>query len=441
MFRGGARRASWSWRKRIGMAALGTLLLTLVAGFILTDASPLVADPPPPTAAQVETARIAARQFKSVDARRGRTAVRFDTAQMDALGIMASSAFDPDGLRIVSRKGMVSVVGSHHLPLGRWLNVTIVTRGGGSGFPPVRITIGSASFSPWASRWIIRAARRAVILRGAEIPPLDQLVRRVQVRPDAVAAFVTLPADLGLGAQLPSDEVRASARLVGQVYCRLAKVQAAKPSTDFIVHVRRAFAMPVGAVATPVANRAAIVALAMLTVDPRVGELVDLPPATLARCHVAPTDTVLNGRIDLPKHWVLSAALAATTGTRFSQAIGEWKELADGAARAPHLAPGDPSGFSFLDLAADRSGFLIAGLAVDPLTAPRTAAAMTRASADDLLPPPLMRLPDGMANAAFVARYGSTKDPRFLAATAQIDAILRRSATRWAGPLVTPTQP
>lgn len=415
--------------------------LMLVAAFVLTDSAPLIPDPPPPTAAQVESARGAARQFKSVEARRGKIAVRFDAAQIDALGTMASSAFDPDRLRIVNRGGMVVAAGSHRLPLGRWLNITIGTRGGGDGFPPVRITIGSARFSPWASRWIVRATRRAIILRGAEIPPLDLLVRRVRVQPNSVSAFVTLPADLGLGAQLPSDEVRASARLVGQVYCRLAKLQTAEPSTDFTVHVRRAFSILPKAAATPVANRAAIVALAMITVDPRVGELVDLAPATLARCRIAPTDTTLNGRIDLPKHWALSAVLAATTGTRFSQAIGEWKELADGIARAPDLAVGDPSGFSFLDLAADRSGFLIAGLAVDPATAARTAAAMANATPDDLLPPPLMRLPDGIPNAAFVARYGSTKDPRFLAATTRIDAVLRRSATRWAGPLPSPPQP
>lgn len=415
-------------------------VLGVALALMLTDAAPLVPEPVPPTAEQVGAARAAVRQFRTGQARKGNSAIRFRTVELSAMGAMVSNAFDPDRLRVENRRGAVTVAGSHRLPLGRWLNVTVVTRGGGTGFPPANVTVGSIRFPQWASRWLFELGRQAALLRGAALPPLDRFVRRVTIRPDAVSALVTLPAGSGMVSQLSSEAARASPQQVRDAYCRLAKLQSAEPSDDFAVHVRRAFATG-GAGATPGRNLATIVALAMVLVDPQVGDLVDLPPAATDRCRIAPVDALLHARADLPKHWALSAALAATTGTQFSQAMGEWKELADSISRQSEFAIGDPSGFSFLDLAADRSGFLAGGGAVASASATRVATALAKAEQEDLLPQALMRLPDGMPNAVFVRRYGDTKDPRFLAAMAQIDAALRRSAERRAGPLAgLPTQ-
>lgn len=63
---------------------------------------------------------------------------------------------------------------------------------------------------------------------------------------------------------------------------------------------------------------------------------------------------LLNGRVDTAQHFLASAALALTTTGEFSHLMGLAKELND-----THGG----SGFSFVDLAADRSGIIFARLA------------------------------------------------------------------------------
>lgn len=428
-----ARERSWRRHLAVALAAVALIIGSLV--FLLTDAAPRVAASPPPTAEQVAVARAAARQFRFGEARASNAVIRLTSAELAAVSALASNGFRPDRLLVKVKGGTVIIEGSRQLPLGRWLNLTVATRGGGTGFPPARLTVGSISFPQSISRFIFDGARHVLTRRGAQLPPLDRLVRRVTIQKGVVTATVGLPPGSVVLAQLGGNDAPANPAGVREAYCRLARLQTARPSDDLAMHVRRAFAVDPKTPATTASNRAALIALAMLTVDARVGELAGLDPATIAKCRVVPVATNLNGRADLPKHWALSAALAAATGTQFSQAMGEWKELADSIARQSQFAQGDPSGFSFVDLAADRSGFLIAGQAVAPGSAVTVAAALARAQQADLLPPALMRLEEGTSEASFNRRYGDTSDPRFVATVARIDAELRRSAVARSGPL------
>lgn len=423
-------------RRRRVLMVLAVILLAL-AGLVLlfTDGAPSVSASPPPTAEQVGAARAAVRQFRIGQRSAGNALVRFDATELAAIGALASNGFAPDRLRVDVRGGALHVAGSHRLPLWRWLNVAVVSGGGGSGFPPVSVSLSGITFSPRISRLIMDTARTLVVARGVRLPPLDRLVREVKVGKDNVTATVSLPPGSGIMAGLGGEGEQPDPGAVRYAYCRLVRLQTAQPTTEFAAHVRRAFAPDRGVAVSAAANRAAFLALAMLTVDNRVGELAGVAPELVAKCRIAPIPVMLNGRGDLPMHWALSAALAVATGTQFSQAMGEWKELADGISKQSRFAIGDPSGFSFLDLAADRAGFLTAGLAMESGTAVPLASALARAGSGDLLPPSLMKLQDGMPNAAFVQRYGSTDDPRFLAVLARIDAELRRSAQQRSGPL------
>lgn len=425
------RRPRRRWWLRILVAIV---LAVAVLALLLTDSAPRIAATPPPTAEQVGAARAAAGQLNLGQQPPGPTTIRLGNEDLAAIGSLASNGFRPNRLRASAKGGIVNVAGSYRLPLGRWLNVALVSGGAGKGFPPIRLTVGSIAFPPGLSRAIVEGVRRAAIARGAKLAPLDRLVRGVTVKQGVVTATVRLPSRGGIMAALGDDTTRARAAAVRGAYCRLVTLQQAEPSNDFAAQVRRTFATDPPRVATAESNRVGFIALAMLIVDPRVGQLVGVDHAAIAACPTPPITTLLNDRADLPKHWALSAALAAATDTQFSQAMGEWKELADSISRQSQFAVGDPSGFSFLDLAADRSGFLTAGAAVDPVSAGGAAARLATAAQEDLLPPTLMRLEDGMSNAAFVEKYGSTSDPRFAAMLAAIDAELRRAAAERSRP-------
>ncbi len=64
---------------------------------------------------------------------------------------------------------------------------------------------------------------------------------------------------------------------------------------------------------------------------------------------------LLHGRHDLPRHFMGSAAIAVSGGGALSQAIGLFKEIDDSRGG---------SGFSFVDLLADRVGTRFGSLAV-----------------------------------------------------------------------------
>ena len=125
----------------------------------------------------------------------------------------------------------------------------------------------------------------------------------------------------------------------------------------------------------------------------------------------------LNGRDDLAKHFIASAALAANAGGPFSDAAGLFKEIED--ARSG-------SGFSFDDIAADRAGTrfgeLAAGSRESAMKLQRQVAAGVRDA--DILPP-VSDLPEFMPEAEFKRRYGGIGAPAY---KSTMDDIERRVA-------------
>ena len=408
----------------LASAAVTALALLLA----LTSGMPWVAARGTVTAQQVGSGRAAVAQLQpdGIATPHGNV-IRFGRAELDGIGALVSNGFDPDRLALDIRQGVLTITGSRPLILGRWLNLRLVARGKSKGFPAIRLRVGAISLSPALSRRVIDLLRWSANRRGLALPPLDRVVRTVAIGRDSLTATIALPPRDVLArrlAKLEADPVDAEA--VKRLYCGLAAAQRRFPSDDLARHVQRAF---VGSAAQsyPAAyNRAAFVALAMLLVDPRAGDLAGAAQSTTMSCRIAPIVVTIHGRADLSKHWALSAALSAGAGGQLAQALGEWKELADSLSQQSEFAVGDPSGFSFVDLSADRSGFKIAQAASDPDQAAPIGAQLARATPSMILPPSLLSRRERLTNAEFVQRYGSVQDPRYAAMVASIDAVLAR---------------
>ena len=122
-------------------------------------------------------------------------------------------------------------------------------------------------------------------------------------------------------------------------------------------------------------------------------------PAARARA------VTLRGRVDLAQHFVVSAALAAYAGSIVADAIGLNKEVEDSRGG---------SGFSFVDLTADRAGTrfgqrLVGGAALRPVTG------------EDAIMPPIADLPEFMQEAEFQHRFGGVGAPAYRALAADIE--------------------
>ncbi len=121
-------------------------------------------------------------------------------------------------------------------------------------------------------------------------------------------------------------------------------------------------------------------------------------------------------RIDLAQHFIGAAAITASVNSQIAQAFGEEKELQD--------AQGG-SGFSFVDLTADKAGTRFGELAV---ANPNSARKMQQAMASikdytDFMPDPRI-LPEHMDEATFKKRYGSVNSEAYQKVSRSIDALI-----------------
>ncbi len=106
---------------------------------------------------------------------------------------------------------------------------------------------------------------------------------------------------------------------------------------------------------------------------------------------------LLLGREDLAKHFLLSAAIAASAGSGLADLSGVFKELSDSQGG---------SGFSFADLAADRAGVRLAQMATDNTERARLLQArMLNLSDEQQIMPRIDRLPEGIQELEFRRQY------------------------------------
>jgi hypothetical protein len=119
-------------------------------------------------------------------------------------------------------------------------------------------------------------------------------------------------------------------------------------------------------------------------------------------------------RSDLAQHFIGSAALTASVDNQVAKVVGEEKELSD--------AQGG-SGFSFIDLTADKAGTRFGEVATDsPESARRLQVAMSQIKDyTDFMPDP-RDLPEKMNEADFKSRYGSIHSAAYLELSNKIDA-------------------
>ncbi|MCK9608068.1 MAG: hypothetical protein M0R33_16620 [Methylomonas sp.] len=118
-------------------------------------------------------------------------------------------------------------------------------------------------------------------------------------------------------------------------------------------------------------------------------------------------------RIDIPQHFIASALLAAVDSPLLGERLGEDKELADAK---------KGSGFSFIDLTADRAGTRFGRQAISsPKQARELQHLMSQAKDYTSIIPDIQGLPEHMDEPAFKARFSDTDSVLYRNMIAEID--------------------
>lgn len=116
----------------------------------------------------------------------------------------------------------------------------------------------------------------------------------------------------------------------------------------------------------------------------------------------------LRGRRDLCQHYAVSAALAEMFGAAAAELAGLAKEATD---------MKGTSGFSFCDLAADLAGIELAAVVTKE---PKRLADLAKKFSPDDAVPDVTKFDEGITEAAFKKKYGSTDDGKFKAAMDEV---------------------
>ena len=159
-------------------------------------------------------------------------------------------------------------------------------------------------------------------------------------------------------------------------------------------------------------NSAALLALSVYLTPNYFKRLVTLPSNT-APAHK--TRITLDTRTDLAKHFTLSAAIKLIADNSVSYEIGELKEIFDSRSGG--------SGFSFVDLAADRSGILFSTLATESdarAKAVQTLSVSGPIKDSDFFPNRAL-LEEGLTELDFIDKYQSTDSEHYVKLVTAID--------------------
>jgi uncharacterized protein YfiM (DUF2279 family) len=282
-------------------------------------------------------------------------------------------------------------------PFGRYVNIDATVRETGALPQLLHLKIGRLRVPAVLADWLMREGLRRLMATDRGQLAAD-VVAGVRIGEGRLTVTYRWSDDLARRARAvlvaPAEQARLRAYQE-----RLAGAVARGPRTISLATLLPPLfqlALDRGAAGDVVAeNRAAIVVLAFYANGKGLAEIV---PAARQWPQPFRRTVTLAGRDDFPKHFLISAALAAEAGTPLADAIGVYKEVEDSRGG---------SGFSFNDIAADRAGTRFGEVASkSPERARQLARALASGVKESDFMPDVADLPEFIPEADFTRRYG-----------------------------------
>lgn len=398
-------------RGRLRTWLLAVLLVPVVLAALAVSRSPAVAANPPPSATDVRSAR---QVFERVQLARqsAHKPIRIKWRELSVIAAMGGRAAGFDRVGVARDESRAHVQLSRQLPLGFWLNGHAFIGADESGAPRISGRVGHLPVPAFLVHAVIEAARGALRKQGKDVLPLNQMVKQVHVDEIGVKAVIDVAANSRMVRALGAEDI--DAERVAVHYCRLNRAPRAQSAHSLAELTQQAFAAGDGSAAD---NRSMFIAVALMVAGVDVGALPKGKKALFDSCGKPEAEFTLQGREDLAKHWTVSAALTSFLGTDTSLALGTWKEISDSGAGG--------TGFSLVDLAADRAGTFAAQRGADPAQSAALQGWLAQASETNLLPVGALALAEGMTESEFRSRYTDTDSDTFAATVSRIDSVLQ----------------
>ena len=307
---------------------------------------------------------------------------------------------EPAAARAALTDGLMTIATSlelPHTPFGSYLNSEVILAQGAASLEPVAASLGPFQLPAWLAGSLgtlfSRVLHTTVPEYASAMDSLQSLriedgglLLEYQWREELLAQVRARGRDLAL-----PEALRTSARVYYETLAPQARNTSLARPLQAVFQL--ADARSLAGRDPALENRAALLALGLA--------LTGRDPAFLYEDGASPgvriqgMASTLRGRQDLAKHFVISATLTLSGGSRLADAIGVFKELSDSRGG---------SGFSFPDLLADRSGVVLAQRSTGP-DARRIQQMLAEAGSEDVFMPPIDALPEGLQDLEFRSRY------------------------------------
>ncbi len=433
------RRSAGHVRRYVAVAFLGLALFlpVVLAGLVLDD-RPVVARAPSLDAADaVRVKRLVKRTLERLKRGGASARLRFTEDELNAMAALAGRAVPGLTGRVNMAPLGLEAALAYRLPanpFGRFLNLRAGLVPSRAGLRVSHATLGPLQISGPLALTLARLGGDA-LLGKRQATALVDAVSAVEINDDALVLHLRAPADIA--ERLASVRTRVKdyrdeltplgdPALVRVYYSALLALEDARDNRRPVSLA--AFMRPVFAIAVRRSqggsavreNRAALLALAMHFGDPRFESLIGEVRTAGMRSRAVPrTAALLAGRTDLALHFIISAGLEIAANAGMANAVGEFKELLDTERRG--------SGFSFVDLAADRAGARFAEQALAGAGgAERLQAVIASEARESAFFPDIDGLSEGLTRSQFEDIYGGVQGDLYNEVLAHIDRRIRR---------------
>jgi hypothetical protein len=392
------------------------LLAAAYALYLAIDLKPMVRRAAEITPSNIKRAQQVLEQNDPRRLRAGtRRSLTLNQQDLDLAANYLAHFYANGSARLTLNSGRAELVASlrpPRLPVIFYFNVTAILTGD-SPIPRFdEFRVGRLLIPNVIADWLMNRAMVKLLGEDA-VDAATQSVKKVDLRKGQLTVAYEWPSNLGetlrSAALTPDDQERLRAyqerlTLIGNA------PKAKKTSLAELLVALFELAEVRSRQGDPVAeNRAAILVLAFYVNGKPLGMI--LPAANDWPRPMGGTVT-LNGRDDLSKHFIISAALAAKAGGPLADAAGLHKEIEDSRGG---------SGFSFNDIAADRAGTRFGEYAVIGSSVKQLQQKLSAGITEKDIMPATQDLPEFMPEAEFKHRFGGVDAPEYKKMMAEIE--------------------
>lgn len=389
--------------------AWGLFFSPVIIALLMIEREPLVAENTQARFDDISDAKDVLKRFdpRMMESDRTTKVSVTDSEISMAIGAALSRIAPLKGRVDASEDGVV-LQGTAELPipdtfLGRYLNVEAVVAPSDSELVVSKLSIGDIPVPTWIIKPVTVYALDWFMGDGKGEPAYAS-IRSVAVKENVITVAFQPPPNLVADVKAAAGRVihLGNADGVRAYYRKLIEISAGGRTASLSSYIGPLFALADERSQTgdPVEeNRALILALAMYFGDSRFELLLrDVKTADLGGQDFDTEDVKLERRHDWVQHFTTTAGLAVAAGGGLSNFIGEAKEIKDSEG---------PSGFSFTDIAADRTGVRFAEAATGSASSARKLQkALAGGAIESAFFPKVGDLPEGLSESEFKAAYG-----------------------------------